>query len=299
MSEIHGRPLLGIALLVGSGVCFTLLDAAAKHVIAVVPVMMALSARYLLQSVLSSALLRLAGQHRVPPARRWALQLLRGVLLLASSVMAVLAIERMPLAEFTAIVLLTPLVVSLVAVLVMKESLDSAGWGLLALSFAGTLLIVRPGGAVEGVAAAYTLCCVVLSVSYHLLTGVLGRSEHPTTTHLISTWTATALLLLMLPWNWAPVGSMALWGWMGFMGLAGAFGHLMVAHAYRHAPASTLAPFQYVCLVWATLLGWAVFEHLPDRITFAGMALIAACGVVNTRRHMLRGRRPRRSPHGI
>ena len=291
MSEHHTRPLLGIVLLLGAGACFTVLDAAAKHVIAVVPVMMALSVRYVLQSALSSVLLRLAGQHRVPPARRWALQGLRGVLLLASSLMAVLAIQRMPLAEFTAIVLLTPLVVSIVAVLVMKEHLDATGWGLLAVSFAGTLLIVRPGGAVGGMAAVYAFSCVVLSVSYHLVTGVLGRSDHPTTTHLITTWTATALLLLMLPWNWASVPSWTLWAWMGFMGLAGAFGHLMMAHAYRHAPAATLAPFQYVSLVWATLLGWAVFGHLPDTLAATGMALIAACGLVNTRRQMRRAGR--------
>lgn len=288
MNPDHQHPLRGIALLVGAGACFTLLDASAKYVVATVPVMMAMTVRYALQAVLSSAMVRLAGQRPAPTARK-PLQLLRGVLLMCSSMMAILAIQRMPLAEFTAVVLLTPLLVSLVAVVVMKERLDGAGAALLVLSFLGTLLIVRPGGAVSATAAALALCCVLLSVSYHLITSLLARTEHPTTTHLISTWTAAALFALGTPWTWQAVDSATLWGWMAFMGLAGAAGHLMVAHAYRHALASTLAPFQYLSLLWATLLGWAVFDHLPDAVTVTGMGLIALCGVINTRRHMRAG----------
>jgi drug/metabolite transporter (DMT)-like permease len=291
MSAPHSRPLLGIGLVLGAGACFTLLDTTAKHVVATVPVLMALAVRYLLQAVFSSALLMAARQHAPLRTRRWGLQLLRGVLLLGSSVAALFSLKHIPLAEFTAIAMITPLVVSVIAVVVMKEKLDATGWVLLALSFAGTLLIVRPGGAASGWGAVFALICVAQAVAYQLVTGILGRSEHPTTTHLITMWSAAALFALTLPWSWSPVDSPVMWAWMALMALIGAVGHLLLAHAYRHAPASTLAPFHYASLLWATLLGWAVFGQFPDAIAATGMALIAACGLVNTRRQMRRAGR--------
>jgi drug/metabolite transporter (DMT)-like permease len=246
--------------------------------------------RYVLQAIFSSAFLMAAKQHAPLRTNRLGLQLLRSVLLLGSSVAALFSLKHMPLAEFTAIVMLTPLMVSVIAVVVMKEKLDGAGWLLLCLSFAGTLLIVRPGGAASGWGAVFALICVSQAVAYQLLSGVLGRSDHPTSTHLITMWSAAVLFTLTLPWSWSPIDHPATWAWLAFMGLMGALGHWLLAHAFRHAPASTLAPFNYANLLWATLLGWAVFAQFPDTIAAMGMALIAACGLINTRRHMRRER---------
>jgi drug/metabolite transporter (DMT)-like permease len=281
---------LGIALILVSGACFALLDTTAKHVVATVPVLMALAVRYVLQAIFSSTLLMAANQHAPLRTNRLGLQLLRSVLLLGSSVAALFSLKHIPLAEFTAIIMLTPLMVSVIAVVVMKEKLDGAGWLLLALSFAGTLLIVRPGGAASGWGAVFALICVSQSVAYQLLSGVLGRSDNPTSTHLITMWSAAVLFTLTLPWSWSPIEDPATWSWLAFMGLMGAMGHWFLAHAFRHAPASTLAPFNYANLFWAMLLGWSVFGQFPDAIAATGMALIAACGLINTRRHMRRER---------
>jgi len=284
----HSRPLLGIALFLGSGACFALLDTTAKHVVATVPVLMALAVRYVLQAIFSSAFLMAAKQHAPLRTNRLGLQLLRSVLLLGSSVAALFSLKHIPLAEFTAIVMLTPLMVSVIAVVVMKEKLDGAGWLLLALSFAGTLLIVRPGGAASGWGAVFALICVAQAVAYQLLSGVLGRSDHPTTTHLITMWSAALLFVLSLPWSWTPIESSTTWAWLCCMALMGALGHWFLAHAFRCAPASTLAPFNYASLLWATFLGWVVFGHLPDVWAAWGMGMIALCGCVHTMRHARR-----------
>ncbi|MEK7737240.1 MAG: DMT family transporter, partial [Pseudomonadota bacterium] len=63
------------------------------------------------------------------------------------------------------------------------------------------------------------------------------------------------------------------------LGLYGGAGHYLLTRAFRHAPASTLSPFMYVQLIWATLLGWQVFDHLPDRWAILGMAVIAGSGL--------------------
>jgi drug/metabolite transporter (DMT)-like permease len=79
------------------------------------------------------------------------------------------------------------------------------------------------------------------------------------------------------------VADPALWGWLALLSVAGAAGHLLVAHAYRHAPATTLAPYGYSNLAWATLAGWWVFDQVPDGWSAMGMALIVGCGLLATR----------------
>lgn len=275
-------------MFLGAGACFALLDTTAKHVLLTVPVLMILAVRYTLQAVFSSALLIAAKQHVSMRTRRPGLQFLRSVLLLGSSVASLSSLKLIPLAEFTAIVMLTPLVVSVFAVVFLKERLDGAGWLLLVLSFVGTLLIVRPGGAASGWGAVFALICVAQAAAYQLLSGILGRTDHPTSTHLITMWSAALLFVLSLPWSWTPINSPTTWAWLCWMALMGALGHWLLAHAFRYAPASTLAPFNYASLLWTTLLGWVVFDHLPDAWAAWGMGMIAVCGCVHTLRHMHR-----------
>ncbi len=275
-------------MFLGSGACFALLDTTAKHVLVTVPVLMVLAVRYALQALFSSALLVAAGQHVKVRTRRPGLQFLRSVLLLGSSVASLSSLKLIPLAEFTAIVMITPIMVSVFAVVVLKEKLDGAGWLLLALSFVGTLLIVRPNGSVSALGAAFAMICVAQAAAYQLLSGILGRTDHPTSTHLITMWSAALLFVLSLPWSWTPIESPATWAWLCWMALMGALGHWLLAHAFRYAPASTLAPFNYASMLWATALGWAVFGHLPDTWSALGMGMIAVCGCVHTLRHVRR-----------
>jgi len=274
----------GIGLVLLAGLCFTVQDAVAKHVAAAVPVLMVLWVRYVLQAGISAALLLPALPRERLRTRRRGLQVLRGVLLLGSSASAVHGLKHLPMAEFAAIVMVTPLLVSLLAVLFFKERLSAAGWTLLLLSFGGTLLIVRPTGTPYGWAALYPFACMVLGALYQLVTSRLARDgEDPTATHLMSMAACALLFSLTAPASWSPVGSLASWGWLVLMSLAGAAGHLFVAHAYRHAPATVLAPCNYASLGWAVLAGWLVFGHVPDAWTWSGIALILACGLASTR----------------
>jgi len=283
LSPTQTRPLLGIVLMLLAGACFTVLDATAKYLVATVPVLMVLWVRYVMQAVLSSAIMAAAGQHTITRTRHPWLQAFRGLLLLASSLMAVFSLKYMPLAEFTAVVMITPVVVSLFSVFVFGERLGPVGWGLLVASFAGTLLIVKPVGSFYGWAALFPFACTVLAATYQLVSARLGRTDPPSTTHLLSVWIAAGVATLGAPVAWSTVSDPVVWAWMGLMGLMGALGHLLLAHAYRHASALMLAPFHYATLIWAVLVGWLVFEHSPDPWAWAGIGLIVSCGLLKTR----------------
>ena len=85
-------------------------------------------------------------------------------------------------------------------------------------------------------------------------------------------------MTLTLPFYWK---TPEWWGWLALfaMGLVGGLGHYLLIRAYENAPPATLAPFSYVQLVWAGLISWLVFNHIPDAGSLIGMSIIVASGL--------------------
>jgi drug/metabolite transporter (DMT)-like permease len=140
------RILAGIGLVVVAVACFATLDTATKVSTIGVPILMGLWFRYAFQAVATTLVLLPRYGTAVLRTEHPRFQLLRGALLLASSTLAFLSLRYMPLAEFTSIVLIAPLVVTLLAATALKEEVSRLRWALVAGGFAGTLVILRPGG---------------------------------------------------------------------------------------------------------------------------------------------------------
>jgi drug/metabolite transporter (DMT)-like permease len=270
-------PLAGVGLVIAAVACFAALDTMTQRVSATVPLLMALWFRYLVQAVATTA--------AVLPVRGWAalrtahprFQFLRGVLLLTSSLFAFLSLKYMPVAEFTAIVAIVPLVITLLASTTLGERVSVLRWLLVLGGFAGTLVIIRPGGENFGWTTLLPLVVVTTNAWFQILTSKLARTEDPVTMHLYTGWTGTLIASIGLPLVWTAL-PWPMWGALLFMGASATFGHFMLIHALKRAPAATLTPYLYTQIGFAMLGGWLVFSHLPDRWSLAGMLLIAICG---------------------
>ena len=184
----------------------------------------------------------------------------------------------MPVGEFTAIVMITPLAVTLLAATLLKEHVSRLRWALVAGGFAGTLVIIRPGGEAFGWASLLPLLLVASNASFQVLTSKLARTEDPITMHLYTGWVGTLLSALALPFAWAPLADPWLWAVLCFMGLSATVGHYFLIMAYYRAPAATLTPYLYTQIAFAMLGGLLVFSHVPDKLSLAGIAMIAVCG---------------------
>jgi drug/metabolite transporter (DMT)-like permease len=228
--------LLGISLVLGASACFSALDTTTKVVSASVPLLMALWFRYAFQALATTAVVLPWKGTAVLRTRHLPFQLLRGVLLLTSSLLAFLSLRYMPVGEFTAIVMMSPLAVTLLAATVLKEHVSGLRWTLVAGGFAGTLVIIRPGGESFSWAMLLPLGLVVSNAWFQVLTSKLARTEDPVTMHLYTGWVGTLLASLALPFVWAPVREPLLWLALCFMGLMGTVGHFMLILAYRNAP---------------------------------------------------------------
>ncbi len=270
--------LVGIAMAVASTACFAALDTTTKWVSAGVPLLMALWFRYFFQAVATTLMVLPTRGRQVWRTRRLAWQLARGVLLLASSLLAFVSLRYMPVGEFTAIVMITPLVITLLAATLLKEHVSPLRWTLVAGGFLGTLIIIRPGAGTFGWASLLPLALVGCNAAFQVLTSKLAQTEDPVTMHLYTGWTGALLSLLPLPFVWMPLASPALWAGLCFMGFMATVGHFLLILAYYRAPAATLTPYLYAQIGFATLGGMLVFSHLPDPPSLAGMGMIAVCG---------------------
>lgn len=273
--------LAGIALTVGACACFALLDTATKLVSAKVPLFMALWLRYLLQSLLTSAWVLPRSGWRLPRTAHPRFQVLRAVLFAGTSLFGFFSIRVMPLPEFTAIVAATPLCVTLVAALWLRQHVSLPRWLLVATGLASVMLILRPGGDTLGWALLLPLAMLALATGYQILSSLMAGQEDPATTQFYTGWIATALTSLGAPFVWTQIDNP--WIWLGtfVMGLSSALGHLMLLRAYAHTTPATIAPFLYTQIGFAMLAGWAVYGHMPDGWSLVGMALIAASGVAS------------------
>ncbi|MBG6072992.1 MULTISPECIES: DMT family transporter [unclassified Polaromonas] len=270
--------LAGIALLVAAVACFAVLDTTTKIISLSVPVFMAVWFRYAFQAIATTVAML--------PSRGWSLlrtahpkfQCLRGVLLLTTSMFAFFSLKHMPVGEFTAIVMITPLVITLLASLTLGERVSVLRWALVIGGFVGTLIIIRPGGNQFSWAMLLPLGLVISHAWFQILTSRLARTEDPVTMHFYTGWVGTLLASLALPFAWTSLDSWTLWAGLALMGLMGTVGHYMMILAYARAPVSTLTPFLYAQIGFAMLGGWLAFSHVPDDLSLLGMGMIAVCG---------------------
>nr|WP_279343749.1 DMT family transporter [Variovorax terrae] len=270
--------MAGIALVVAAVACFATLDTTTKYVSAAVPVLMALWFRYFFQAVATTAVVLPLRGLAVLRTAHPKYQCLRGLLLLLTSLFSFFSLKYMPVGEFTAIVMITPLAITLLAATTLGERVSPLRWLLVAGGFAGTLIIIRPGGSDFNWTLLLPLGLVASNAWFQVLTSKLAQTEDPVTMHFYTGWVGTLVISLALPFVWTPLGSPLLWAALMLMGLMATVGHFLLILAYARAPAATLTPFLYAQIGFAMLGGWLVFSHMPDQWSLLGIALIAVCG---------------------
>jgi drug/metabolite transporter (DMT)-like permease len=182
--------------------------------------------------------------------------------------------------EFTAIALLSPLVITLLAARMLNETIRPLRWVLVAGGFAGTLVIIRPGSHHFDWTVVLPLMLVATNSAFQILTSKMTKLEDPITMHFYTGWIGTALATCMLPFAWEMPQDPIVWMQLLLMGVLASIGHFFLILAYGRAPAATLTPYMYTQIGFAVLAGWVVFDHLPDQWTFVGMGLVALCGAL-------------------
>jgi drug/metabolite transporter (DMT)-like permease len=278
-AHLQQHPLRGILMIMTAVAMFAVLDSIAKYLSRFYPVPGIVWARYAFHLLFVVLLLGPRLRGRLVRTQRLRLQVLRGLLLAASSLFFFSALKYMPLAEASSITFLSPILVTISAAIVLKEKIELPRWIAVCAGFIGVLIIIRPGGGVFSAVALLPFATAACFASYAILTRKLSGLENPYTTLFYSGLVGTVVMAIVLPFAWVAPATPAHAALLVLMGLIGGGSHLVLIKAYEHAPASRLAPFSYTQLVWVIVLGYVVFGDFPDRWSLIGIAVIAASAI--------------------
>jgi drug/metabolite transporter (DMT)-like permease len=275
-------PIRGILLIVAATMLFAASDTTSKYLSGGMPIVEFLWIRYALFLVMAAVLVSRVSRRAVRP-RNLGQQIVRGVCVVASSILFVYGTRRLTMAEATTISFLAPLLITLLSIPLLGEVVGIRRWAAVITGLLGMLLVVRPGlGGFQPAALFWSLSLVI--------TRRIATTDLPQTTVLWSAGIGTLVLTVLLPFAAIVPTAHQLVLALG-MGVVASGGQWMVILAHRSASASLLAPFIYAQLPWATVAGFLVFGNLPDGWTLAGAAVIVASGLYTAHRERVRGRR--------
>lgn len=301
--EVLNDPAGGMTLMTLAVLILPIMDAAAKWLATVdmIPPVEAVLARFGVQTALTAALLAAGGGIAALRINRLAGNMFRGVLLGSATLCFFTAVKYMPIADAISVFFVEPMIVTVLSAVLLKEVV---GWRrriAVITGFAGAMIVIRPSWSVFGAVSILPLVAAAFFAFYLLSSRSLSRHDSPLVMQLGAglggTLTAIAAMIggsLLGIADMTPVmpEKASSWSLLVLIGVLATFGHLMVVQALARAPASLLAPFQYLEIVTAAAVGLILFEEFPDTVKWAGILIIVASGLYTFRRERRGGIEP-------
>ena len=273
------RPLKGILLTCAAVLVFSSLDSLSKYLTTFNSVLMILWVRYLSQSLLLAAWQLPRHGLRVLKVNCPGLQVLRGISLLAISLLFLSALSFLPIGEATAVHFISPLLVILLAIPLLGERASLGQWLVVAVGFVGVLIIVRPGGSLVTPAMLLPVASATCYAFYQLLTRRIGTRDSAAATNLITGLVGATGMTLLLPWFWHGLPALPHLLAMASLGVIAVGGHMLLTIAFQYSSPVVLAPFSYLQIFFSVLYGLVLFKHVPDGGSLLGMGVIALSGL--------------------
>ncbi|RTL50796.1 MAG: DMT family transporter [Bradyrhizobiaceae bacterium] len=211
---------------------------------------------------------------------------IRGLFSIVGTFCTFAALARIPIADFTAIAFLAPLITVIFAALFLKEHVHAYRWTAVAAGFVGVILMLTPyfkdHAALTSSASLGVLFAFVNAFSSGGATIQIRRiTETETTATIVIFMTGIVMVasLFSLPFGWVMPVSMLQWTVLAGIGVAGGVAQMLFTDSYRYAPASFLAPFDYTSMLWAFLAGYWIFGEVPTLYVVVGALIVAGAGI--------------------
>jgi drug/metabolite transporter (DMT)-like permease len=288
------RSTKGIFLLVIATLLFAGQDAITKHLTQTLEVAQIINVRFFFFSLFAIAFaMRKKGLRAAISSSAPRLQVFRALLICCEIALFAYTLRYIGLAELHTIFACFPLIVTLLSVPILGEKV---GWrrGLAVfVGFLGTIIIIDPGAGIFGPFAIMGLSCAFMFALYNLITRKVSKVDSFETSLLYFGVVGFLASLFVVPFYWQTPNQNEIF-WLLIISVTGIMGHLLLIKALQLAPAVILQPFNYFVLLWATGIGFVVYDEILPVQTLAGATLVVASGVfIGYREYKLyqRGRR--------
>lgn len=275
------RALLGIAMMLGAYFCFSFIDSGVKWLaLAGLPALQLSFMRYVGHFIIS---LFIIGRGGVSMDRfksdKMGLVILRGALLMMSTILNFFAIRYIPLTLTSTILFSAPIILCALSWPLLGERVGVWRWAAILVGFCGILVAIRPFDESFHWAVLLSLTGAFCFAMYSVLTRKLAGVVAIDTMQFYSGAVGTFVLLPFAILEWQnPVG-LGNWIIMFGIGVVAWLGHQIMTTAHSYAPATTLTPFAYSFILYLTVWSYFVFDHLPDQWTILGAAIIISAGL--------------------
>jgi drug/metabolite transporter (DMT)-like permease len=284
------NPLQGMAIMAGAMIVLPAMDAIAKYMAtfeSMSPGQVTFY-RFFFQLVCTLPLLLVLFRGKALSARRPWMNLLRGALHGAASLLFFVAVKYMPLADVFAIYFVEPFMLTAMSALFLGDKVGWRRWTAIVVGFGGAMIVIQPSYEIFGLKALLPVCCAFLYSLYLFLNRAIGEADSPLTMQTMAGIGGTLFMAVALfGGNVAgiadfeislPQSALAL-VLLLILGSLSGYAHLLIVRAFRLAPLSLLAPFQYFEIISATILGYALFNDFPTVSKWIGIAIIVASGL--------------------
>ena len=277
-SDIVDRPLMGIAMMLAGIAGFSVMDATIKWLTADYPVPQVIALRSWFGLPLLIWLAMREGGLPAMRTRRPLLHAGRYLLVLLLSLSFFWALSQMKLADAVAIAFAAPIIITALSVPLLREPVGLRRWLAIGVGFCGVLVILRPGLGVFQWAALAALGSALVYALLMITTRAFKSTESTAALMLYPQIGISLTGLVMVYFYWV-TPTLLDFGLFALAGFFGSIGILCLTHAFRLAPAAVIAPFEYTALIWATLLGYLLWDELPDSITLLGASIVIGSGL--------------------
>ena len=264
----------------GAVVCFALLDAMAKYLAGHMDPLQVAGMRFVSAFIIALMFSNPFTRRGLLKSGQPTLQILRGLMLVSTTILNFLSFRYLQLDEALAILFSTPFLVAIAAGPLLGEWVGWRRWTAIIVGFIGVLVVIRPGmGGGMQWAALFSVGAAIFYAAYSIATRMVSRTDSSETTLFYGNLVAVCVMAPLLPFVWKGPLSLLDFGLLVAVGALGSFGHYLMIAAHRRAPASVLSPFMYTQLVWATTLGLLVFGDIPTQWTMVGATIVVASGL--------------------
>lgn len=283
----HDRPLLGIMLMLGFCIVAPFADALLKLLGDRLSVGQAVAFRFGVQAALLWPLTLVTGRAWRMSPRLIGFVMLRTALHITGIGLVFLALRHMPIADAVAIAYVMPFILLLLGWLLLNEEIGPRRLGACVVGFIGAMMVIQPAFADVGLAALLPLGVALVFALFMLVTRHIANDTDPVGMQAVSASMAIVVLGPMLalapgepggPLEWRALSMQVVW-LIALMGTLGTFTHLLMTWALRFAPASSLAPMQYIEIPMAAAVGWMFFDDLPGPLASLGIVVTVAAGL--------------------
>ena len=264
------------------------MDGMAKHLSTEIHFLEVVWGRYFFMVVITVPITFVFFKQHLSWPKNINIQLARSVFLFLSTILFFYAISVISLAEALTLAFVSPLIVTLLSAILLKEQVGYRRWTAVIIGFIGAIIVIRPGFNEISLATFAGLGTGIAYAFYVITTRKLSSIDSPLLTLIFTGLSGAIIISIIVPFVWITPNYTQ---WLFLIGLAavGTLGHFFLILSLNFAEASKLAPFAYFEIVTNIIIGYYFFGDLPDRWIWIGLIIIVSSGVyITTREHLLK-----------